>query len=452
MRITFIAVTLTMAFGVACGPPPPTGTGGAAGTGGAGGANPFCDVKRVLTTKCTSCHADIPNSGAPMPLTSYAATQQTDPETGQKYYSLLGTRAGNGSMPPYPNLPLSTTDKQVLVNWANSGGKGAECPTPSAGTCETDPNYCVGEQHLPCKPDMYFKAHARGDVNRKFPIPAGARDDYHCYRFKNPFYGANPPRYEIAEAPVIDNTAVIHHWLLFGSHFGADGDVDDSGNCVAPEFTDTLLAGWAPGGTNSVYPSDVGLALNEWPILNLQVHYNNPGSTAHEDASGIGICSTTRTPQNIAGTVTLGQDVGVSAPAGAVNHPGGNGTCDNMFKVGTGTATILNSWGHMHQLGSGFTTELLRGGQRMRYVTNIPLGDWSFDQQKHYMHTELGDGRVQVLPGDRLKTTCYYTNPTTRNVGFGTSTSAEMCYDFIVAYPISQLKRGCGALSITFRQ
>jgi hypothetical protein len=123
-----------------------------------------------------------------------------------------------------------------------------------------------------------------------------------------------------------------------------------------------------------------------------------------------------------------------------------------MFKSGTGTATILNSWAHMHELGSGFTTELIRGGQRVRHVTNVPLGEWRFDSQTHYPHNELGDGRIQVLPGDKLKTTCYYSNPTGRGVGFGIGTKAEMCYDFIVAYPIAQLKRGCGALSITFRQ
>jgi hypothetical protein len=299
---------------------------------------------------------------------------------------------------------------------------------------------------------MYFKAYAKGDKTRKYRVPAGARDMYNCYRFKNPFYGANPPRYEIAEAPVIDNASVIHHWLLFGTKQGVDGDVDDSGSCVAPELMDTLLAGWAPGGTNSVYPSDVGLDLHEWPTLVLQIHYNNPSSTPADDASGVAICSTTNTPQNIAGSVTLGQDIGVNVPAGAVNHPGGNGTCDNMFKSGTGTATIINSWAHMHELGSGFTTELLRGGVRQRYVTNIPLGQWRFDSQTHYPHNELGDGRIHVQPGDQLKTTCYYSNPTSRPVGFGTGTSAEMCYDFLVAYPIDQLKRGCGALAVSFRQ
>src|SRR6185295_7890176 len=106
----------------------------------------------------------------------------------------------------------------------------------------------------------------------------------------------------------------------------------------------------------------------------------------------------------------------------------------------SGTATIIGSSPHMHKLGSGFTTEHIRSGQRLEYVSNVATGTWRFEGQVHYPHTELSPssgGRIQVLPGDSLKTTCFYSNAGPA-VGFGTKTTDEMCYDFLVAYPIDQ--------------
>jgi hypothetical protein len=82
-----------------------------------------------------------------------------------------------------------------------------------------------------------FLAHAPGNKNAKYPVGAGSADEYTCFDFRNPFYGTqNVVR---AEAPVIDNGSVIHHWLLFGTHeLRADGAI--RGACVAPEmFTTT---------------------------------------------------------------------------------------------------------------------------------------------------------------------------------------------------------------------
>jgi hypothetical protein len=196
--------------------------------------------------------------------------------------------------------------------------------------------------------------------------------------------------------------------------------------------------------------------MNQFPVLTLQIHYNNPSLAAGADASGVAYCTSSQPKQNIASIVTLGLDLGINIPAGARNHPGGRGTCNNMFAgFGSGTATIITSAPHMHKLGAGFTTEHYRGGSRIGFVSNVPNGTWKFDGQVHYPHSELSPtsgGRINVMPGDSLRTTCYYTNPGILPVGFGTGTTAEMCYDFLVAYPINQLRRGCGGMILTFNQ
>src|ERR1700759_293388 len=75
------------------------GQGGAsaAGAGGSGTAygasSAWCGVKQTLDSRCVVCHADTPVAGAPMPLTSYAATQaQAFSQPGKKVYELMEVR------------------------------------------------------------------------------------------------------------------------------------------------------------------------------------------------------------------------------------------------------------------------------------------------------------------------------------------------------------------------
>jgi hypothetical protein len=441
MKSCIVAIALST---VACGPnPSPQGVGGAGGDTNQG--NAFCSgvpsPAQVLQAKCTSCHSDPPNSGAPFKLTTYADARDHAPA--------IAARIEAGSMPPpTANTPLSTEQKAALLSWVNAGAPGNECVSNKPG-CPEDPNLCVGEQFLPCVPDAYILAYSPEDRAQKFVVRAGVSDHYDCFQFANPFYGTG--RLITAEAPVIDNANVVHHWLLFGGTTGTDGQVN-TGSCIDPQLGDTLLTGWAPGGTNQVYPSDVGVRISEFPILTLQTHYNNPSDIDLEDGSGIAFCSTSEAKPNVAGTVTLGTDLGIFIPPGSNDYAGGVSSCPNLFKgSNTGTATIVTSAPHMHQLGSGFTTEQLRDGERVGYVSNVPVGTWSFDRQTHYPHSEVSPGgsRILVEPGDVLKTTCYYTNPGTSAVGFGGKTTKEMCYDFLMVYPIDELRRGCGPL-ITF--
>jgi hypothetical protein len=447
MKDCVFALGLTLAGAIACGSPrPPLGTGGT-GAGPEPVNNAFCtgtpSPSEVLRAKCATCHSDPPNSGARFKLTRYADAKE-------RAWAIAALLEADLMPPAAVNTPLSGEQKAILLNWLDGGALGADCD--GGPGCEDDPNLCAGERFLPCKPDVRIQAYARRNRSAKYTLPGGATNYYNCYQFANPLYGTD--RLVTAEAPIIDNTNVVHHWLLFGSRTGADGQVDDRGNCFTPELTDTVLTGWAPGGTNQVYPNDVGVTMNEYPILTLQVHYNNPSSRSGADASGVAFCSTTEAKPNVAGIVALGTDLGLFIPGYASDHPGGVGTCSNLFKDSdSGTATIITSAPHMHKLGTGFTTEQIRDGERIAYVSNVPTGSWRFDGQTHYPHSEVSPGgsRILVEPGDQLITTCYYSNPSPFPVGFGGSTEAEMCYDFVVAYPIAQLRRGCGPW-ITFQQ
>ena len=52
---------------------------------------------------------------------------------------------------------------------------------------------------------------------------------------------------------------------------------------------------------------------------------------------------------------------------------------------------------------------------------------------------DLYDTPAVVKPGETLTTTCTFNNTTSAAIAFGTVSEAEMCYNFVVAYPAKAL-------------
>ena len=59
--------------------------------------------------------------------------------------------------------------------------------------------------------------------------------------------------------------------------------------------------------------------------------------------------------------------------------------------------------------------------------------DFSFNDQRQYDTPKI------LNTGDFITTECFYDNQTGAAINFGESTSQEMCYNFIVAYPARAL-------------
>jgi hypothetical protein len=433
-----------------------TATGGslAAASGGSGGAALPCDVATVLKAKCQLCHGTTPQFGAPMSLVSYADTQapgRSNPSS--KMWQLMRVRAHatNSPMPPNGQPALSTGaagELAILDSWFTSGAPAASAVTGACGVAgqgtggaaggtvgpgDGGPNAAgIGPQYLPCTPNHVLTTHAAGSTTKKYPVPNPTNDSYVCFNFKSPFA---PGEQATAWAPVIDDSRVIHHYILYGTTTAVtDGSV--TANCIALSAGATHISGWAPGGGNTVLDPDVGLKL-DYPYFQLQVHYNNQRYSDGADASGVAFCSTTTPRTNEAGIVTLGPSF-FSIPAMA-NDFAVPATCTTLASDGKTPLMVIGTSPHMHLLGTGFTTQHLRGGASMGDLSNIPLGSWSFDDQRHYVISP----RRQVMPGDTLKTTCYYDNPTASPVSFGTRTSDEMCFDFITVYPYAAANKHC---------
>ncbi len=420
-----------------------SGNGGTGSTGGNASGLP-CDVAAVLQARCQTCHGAMPLFGAPMPLVTYADTQAPSrTNASRKVWQAMSTRVHDPTspMPPRSQPSLTTAELAALDAWFGAGAPSSmeACGAGGGGGSDggggsVDPNAGVGPQYLPCTPTHVLTAHASGSMTAKYPVPNPTSDSYVCFNFKSPFKAGEQAT---AFAPIIGDARVIHHWILYGTNSNlTDGSI--SNNCQIASVADTHITGWAPGGNNTVLDDDVGLVL-DYAFFQLQIHYNNQQYADGADASGVAFCTTQTPRQNAAGIVTLGTML-FSIPANA-NDFAVNSTCSNLASDGKTAMTVIGTSPHMHLLGTGFRTTHTRGGMDMGNLSDVPLGTWSFDNQKHY----VVNPRRQVMPGDTLKTTCYYDNPTSSAVSFGTRTRDEMCFDFITVYPYSAATKNCSS-------
>jgi hypothetical protein len=99
---------------------------------------------------------------------------------------------------------------------------------------------------------------------------------------------------------------------------------------------------------------------------------------------------------------------------------------------------IIASFPHMHGLGQTFRTDILRNGNENAMETLVDVPRWDFEGQRFYSH----EPSVTFNPGDAIRTTCVYDNQTGAPVRFGERTEDEMCFNFVLLYPISLFPNG----------
>jgi hypothetical protein len=367
-----------------------------------------------------------------VPLLTWADTQ-TAAASGGKVWEQMKRLVGAGAMPPAatPTGALTADEKATLMGWLGAGApsdtracESSPPRTPASPGVGTAP---TGAAALPCQPSHEFRAYG-GRPDQPYAVPI-ADDHYRCFAFQTPFQAGEQAT---AWAPIIDDERVVHHWILYAN----------SGTTMPADCRDsrrTHLMGWAPGGHNYVMPADVGLDLPEpgtW--MTLEVHYNNKARHADaRDRSGVAVC-TTRTPRPMeAGIFTLGS-LRISIPPGADGHVV-TGECSALAtRLLPEPLSVLSSWPHMHQLGTTFRTEIVRDGVTHTLV-DVPR--WDFHNQVSYPHDPA---TTQIRPGDALRTTCVYRNPSGSTVRFGGGTSDEMCLNFVMAYPVRpSVRREC---------
>jgi hypothetical protein len=458
-------------------------------------STPFpCEVGAAIQRNCWDCHGPVLNHAAPMPLTSYESVHQpTRDGSGEQIFQRIAKRIHDirDPMPPSaicaPGGPCKPTAQEMatLDAWIAAGapagtgcgqppppppGAGGNWMPPGVGGAGNVPNYggqggityypmggssgiggsgnttSTGGAYnppplpdggtlppilddVPVPPDPAecdnLDFHGRQDASgAPFQVPSG--EHYFCFSFHYPL---QPGAQGLGFYKDIDNSNVIHHWLLYKMTSAQNNGAWTE--CLGTHPDGELIAGWALGGGDWFLPKHVGMELGGGDFI-LEIHYNNTGAPT-TDKSGVHVCNA-KTPRPESASLSwLGADIwpigsGLLIPPGATpQNYAAKSTC---APANTQDIHILRSWPHMHLSGAQMRSTINRKDGTKQTLIDRPF---SFNDQRQY------DTPALLHPGDTITTECMYDNKTGAQIPFGESTTQEMCYNFIVAYPARAL-------------
>lgn len=158
----------------------------------------------------------------------------------------------------------------------------------------------------------------------------------------------------------------------------------------------------------------------------IQFHYVNAGETDIVDNTTVDIDYTAPGTSFTAASLVVSGNTEFEVPAGAVDYEVA-GVCDVPAQL-PGKINVFAIWPHMHQFGTWFKIDATLGGNTQTLWNNA----WDFGDQP----LTVLDTPIEVSGGDRIDTTCTYTNPDMDNpITYGESSFQEMCFDFFFYYP-----------------
>jgi hypothetical protein len=398
--------------------------GGGTTGGGAGGNSLWCNAKAVLDAKCVSCHNGM--STGPMTLLTAADFKKPAPiSTGKTVAEAVSARTHNAANPMPPREMLSAPDLAALDAFIAAGSPASE------GACQAPPTTGGGSTQDVWPPpggcDELVQIRAFSGSKDK-PYVVQPRQEIHPQVYHDAPWG-NETVQAIAFRPITDNMKVLHHWILY------DGG---GGSGLGGGF----LTGWAPGDDErNPYPPDVGMEMPKGArSLRLDVHYYSMNETAPQnDQSGVEICivkGANLRPKPAAVTMSFNSIGFPLAPANSVNHES-TGVCEVTADA---PVTLMGSGPHAHKLATRTKFWVKKKNGQEILLLDHPF---KFGEQGSYPLTP----NVVLETGDTVYTSCFYTNPTSRDVSFGQNTSDEMCFNFAGYYPkTANLSCGLGGL------
>jgi hypothetical protein len=384
-----------------------------------------------------------------------AVTQPT-----MKVYQLVQKRIKDEMKPMPPSGVMPTADLSVLDGWITAGahpGTAADKMCGTAGTGTTAPGGALPDlpanvdgsrtelKELPGQKCYEFKTHNSTTSVDDTPYQIDAGEHYEQFYFKTPWPADSVA---VAYGTKMDNPKVLHHWLLFSTNEAQQEGYHFTSPLPTLIGTDpVLLAGWAVGGPNLVAPEQVGFELpNPGRTINVQWHFYNSTGTPQTDKSSVQICTVPKsTVKNVGGVTWLGtEDLNGNIWFGGAGMPAHKETSFTTTCVpGRRGMTanqpihIMGFEPHMHRIGKNMKTSVLKADGTMMTIFDKPF---NFGNETHYYES------YDLMPGEKLVTTCTFNNTNDYGVPFGESSDAEMCYQFTFAYPAHALSNGASSL------
>jgi hypothetical protein len=277
-------------------------------------------------------------------------------------------------------------------------------------------------------------------------LPAAATY-YHCFATR---IAKGPATHMVAFDVAVTEAAkygqFVHHVLLYrcaaplpdavrqfmGDCYGTSGGVQpptEIRQCNGGE----VQATWAIGGGLFVFPPDVGLELRSETAdvdFVIEVHFSNP-LKSRTVVPSVGLTLYETAPRaKTAGIMALGMlESGIMVPPGTTLNLGG--VCEAACTSQAVPASGVTAFGlllHGHNAMKRMAVRQVRGTQELRPLMVDDTYDNGFQKFDHL-------GSIAIQPGDRLYTTCSWTNSGTLPVYGGLGTTDEMCRAYLMYYP-----------------
>ena len=388
-----------------------------AGGSASSGSSSWCQAKAIFDKSCLACHDGKGSSGTPMGLTKYEDYVAPAPvSSGKKVYEAIGARLHDSARPMPPKGNLSSADLALLDAWIAAGAPPGDPTKPCVNNGVREPYDTPWPPPGGCDAMYKLTAHGTGGVGTPFVVqPRG--ETHPQVQWDAPW--GNEKVQAIAFRPITDNKLVLHHWILYSNQ----------GN-TAVGGGGAFLTGWAPGDDERPpMPADVGLEMPTGAgSLRLDMHYNSLTATeAENDQSGVEVCvvkgaNLRKNPAAV--TMSLAVFGFPLAPANKTNHEA-TAVCNVTAKQ---PVHIMTAAPHAHRLAVSTRFTVKKKDGREIVMLDHPF---IYGEQGSYGLEE----EAIVETGDKITTTCVYTNMTNQNVNFGPNTADEMCFNFAMYYP-----------------
>lgn len=256
-------------------------------------------------------------------------------------------------------------------------------------------------------------------IGRDWSIPAG-QEVYKCI-------GIRVPEDMYISVFRVGNVEGEHHQVLSlaDNPGGFGGTQLGEADCSVQTLNLQMLFASGVGTDDLVFPEGVAIKVEQGQFLHLNLHlFNSNPSAALDGHSGIFI-------KTIPASAVTDEAEMVFSGTMNVDIPGETGSTPYKTSGGctfTDDATILAYWPHSHQYSTHHKVTYTPSGGSPMTIHDDPF---DFQDQVNYPF----DTPLQVGSGDRWETECTFENHTGTPIGWGDSSTEEMCFTGIYRYP-----------------
>jgi hypothetical protein len=206
-----------------------------------------------------------------------------------------------------------------------------------------------------------------------------------------------------------------HHAVV---SVGAPSSPDTPGVMCGVGFGGFFASG--VGTPELVLPPGIALVVRAGQQVVLNTHVFNPGDTPLSGLSGVEVQGREAGEVEHIARMDMFGPLGFSIPSSGMPY---TLEYEQAAQVGR---TAFGLYPHMHQLGTHFKLEVVRGAETL----TLWDGDFDFETQASFQLIEP----FVFVEGDQLRVPCTWVNTTGTNIEWGPSFAAEMCYAMLMSY------------------